>query len=178
MPHVNSLSRMRLTEAERKLSLVVTEDGRVYEYCSARAGNGFASVRLLRKTGAPTAESLPFLPRRGSRGSIVLPSQQGRPQGSAARLDVHASGRSDLLFCRRPQPFYASFPAQSLDNCLFGSRGVSRGVGNEPLWGFSANPILRAAIHREAAKLHFTYRPFVGIRISNEFSAEPNKSKV
>jgi hypothetical protein len=37
---------------------------------------------------------------------------------------------------------------------------------------------LRAAIHREAAKLHFTYRPFVGIRISNEFSAEPNKSKV
>src|SRR5580765_8103487 len=153
LSHVNSQSQTRLTGADHKLTLVVTEDGGVYGRCDSRAGNDLAAVCLLREAGTGAVESLPPLPRGSSRSASFLPWRQGRPPGSPPRTHVHAAGRSDLLFCWRPQYLCPSDPAQSVGERLFGSARVSRGPGNVPLWAVPADSFLADPNHRATQSL-------------------------
>src|SRR5580658_8521514 len=97
MSRGNFLFRIRLTELDPKLTLLVTEDRRMYESFSG-TGRDFTSVRLLRQARAIADESLSLLPRGGYRSSFVVARRQGRPPGSSARADLHAFGSSDPLF--------------------------------------------------------------------------------
>ncbi len=175
MTSVNSQSQTRLTGADHKLTLIETEDGEVYGRCDSRAGNDLAAVCLLREAGTGAVESLPPLPRGSSRSASFLPGRQGRPPGSAPWADVHAAGRSDLLFRRRPQYLRPSYQAQSVGERLFGSARVSRGPENVPLWAVPADSFFsRAQSSRNPrlARLQFTS---VATRRIIGFSAKPNK---